>query len=104
MRISLGRLTDFIFYLTLIVLAVWIIGKILGLIQSPAWVDMIPYAAALIGAGVFVQKVTQMGTDLKEVGKKVDNIDSRVIRIEAKLENKILKEIEGFEEKPVEEK
>lgn len=98
------RLLDYILYLSLLILMIWIIGKISGLIQSPVWIDMVPYAAALVGAGIFIQKVTQMGTDLKQIGTKVNAIDSRVIKIEAKLEDKTLKEIEGFKEKTVEEK
>lgn len=104
MKIPLGRLTDIILYLALIILVSWIVGKSLGLIQSPVWVEMIPYAAALVGAGVFIQKVTRIGTDLKEVSVKVNNIDSKVIRIQAKLDDKILRPIEGFKEKTVEEK
>ncbi len=115
MKITIGRLTDITLYIALITLAIWIIGKSLGLIQSPAWVEMIPYGAAVFGAGAFYQKVTRMGTDLKEVSEKVgtdlkevsvkvNNIDSKVIRIQAKLEDKILKPIDGFEKKPAEEK
>lgn len=92
------KIVDYILYLSLLVLAIWVIGKLFGIIQSPVWVEMFPYAAALMAAGAFLEMVRRMTKDVKEVSQKVSNIDARVIRMEAKMEGVELKEIEGFAE------
>jgi len=92
------KFVDFILYLSLIILAIWILGKMFGIIHSPVWVEYIPYAAGLMGAGAFLEMVKRMGKDLKEVSQKVSDIDSRVIRVEARMEGIDLKEIKGMQE------
>ena len=98
------RIVDYIVYLSLLIFAIWIIGKLFGIIQSPAWVELVPYAVALMAAGAFLEMVRRMAKDVTEVSQKVSNIDARVIRMEAKMEGIDLKEIEGFEEELAEAK
>jgi len=98
------KIVEYILYLSLLILAIWIIGKLFGIIQSPAWVAVLPYAVALIAAGAFLEMVRRMAKDVTEMSQKVSNIDARVIRMEAKMEGIELKEIEGFKEKPAEAK
>ncbi|MBU1941954.1 MAG: hypothetical protein KKC68_09300 [Candidatus Thermoplasmatota archaeon] len=93
------KFVDYVLYLSLFILAIWVIGKLFGIIQSPAWVEVIPYAAGLMGAGAFLEMFRRMVKDLREVSQKVSDIDSRVIRMEAKTEGYELREIEGLKEK-----
>jgi len=58
----------------------WALGKSLGVIHSPVWVEMVPYfggAASLVALGKYLQKIDtlcrdvgEMKTDLKEIQKK----------------------------------
>lgn len=71
---------------------VWIILKAMGVISSPIWVEMIPYAGIVFWAGVTYQKVAALTTemaevksDLKSVDRRLTNVETRVINVESKL-------------------
>lgn len=77
--------TDLVFWLSLIVLAAWIVGKAIGLIKSPAWVEMIPYASAVFIAGTVWQKISYAFEDIKGIKediKKISDIDKRLYGLE----------------------
>jgi len=49
---------DILFWIAMIVLIAFIIGKLTGLINSPEWVDLIPLITLVFLIGAFYQKVT----------------------------------------------
>ncbi len=69
-----------LFWAGVVIILVWALGKSLGMIHSPAWVEMIPYfggAASLVALGKYLQKIDtlcqdvgEMKVDLKEIQKK----------------------------------
>ncbi len=77
--------TDVLFWLGILVLTVWIIGKISGLIQSPVWVEMLPFIAALatmLGIGM---KAGRMLQTLDHVVGSVDKLDKRMVSLEGRV-------------------
>ncbi|GFO96137.1 hypothetical protein ig2599ANME_0324 [groundwater metagenome] len=70
--------TDVLFWLGILMLTAWIIGKLTGLIQSPVWIEQFPFIAALITilsiglkAGRILQKLDYV---IDAVGKLSDNV------------------------------
>lgn len=92
---------DIIFYIALIVFFVWIVGKAVGVIHSPAWVEMIPYGSALVAAGAMFEKLRNTSNKVEDIDRDVRGIDKRVVKIE---ENICLREpvIQKFMEGQVE--
>ena len=87
---------DWLFWLSLVVTGVWFALKIAGVINTPFWVEFIPVASIIFGAGILFQKVEHIGEDLhdfktemrefrKEVVTELKVYDKRLIGIEAKL-------------------
>lgn len=83
---------DIIFWLCLAVIFVWIILKAAGIIHSPAWIEVIPYASAIFGAGIAFQILRELRNDLKEtrfnlkeINIELKEIDKRLIRVETSL-------------------
>lgn len=101
---------DWIFWISIAVIVVWMILKAAGIIHSPAWQELLPYlgyaaaiAAFFLKAGAFSQKVDYIAKDLHEfklemhefknkteirfdeVKAELHKHDNRLIRIEAKL-------------------
>ncbi len=60
---------DLLFWIALIVLLFWASGKMLGLISSPAWIEMIPVFSAVFMAGTLWQKITNMFADVRYIKK-----------------------------------
>ncbi|MDO8508642.1 MAG: hypothetical protein Q7S27_03070 [Nanoarchaeota archaeon] len=48
---------DVIIWISLIVLILYILGKLTGLINTPEWVNLIPIITMVFFAGAFYQKV-----------------------------------------------
>jgi hypothetical protein len=87
---------DWIFWISLLVTALWFVLKIAGVIKSPFWIEVIPVAGVVFAAGTFFQKVEHIATDLhefksetksdfKEIRAELKEHDRRLIRIEEKL-------------------
>ncbi len=94
---------DWIFWISVCVVAVWMILKAVGVIQSPAWQELLPYAGiftAIVAyfqkTGRYLEKIDHIGSDLhqfkaemgefrKEIVMELRGYDKRLIRIEAKL-------------------
>ena len=83
----------------ILIILLWIIGKLFGLIQSPVWINMIPFigaAGALCGLGISIgkllQKIDTIIKDIDKINKILDSIDERIndinqrlIKVETKL-------------------
>ncbi|HLD02061.1 MAG TPA: hypothetical protein VJC10_04250 [Patescibacteria group bacterium] len=81
---------------SLLVVVVWIILKLVGVIQSPLWQELIPFAALIVPFIIQGMKDTQsiglikpmydelkeMRTELKEIRKEQGSFDGRFIHVE----------------------
>ncbi|MBI2140966.1 hypothetical protein HYU16_00930 [Candidatus Woesearchaeota archaeon] len=94
---------DWIFWISVTVVVVWMVLKAAGIIQSPAWQVLLPYAGSLVAVVAYfqktgrqLQKIDHLDRDFHEFRSKAelrfDEIkdglhkhDNRLIRIEAKL-------------------
>ncbi len=87
----------------IVIIILWALGKSLGWISSPVWVNMIPVfggAAGLgaigIGVGRVLQKVDRVIKDVDKIDNKTDDLSSRVITLETQFGGIELKKIEGL--------
>lgn len=101
---------DWIFWISVAVVVIWMILKAVGIIQSPVWQELLPYAGAFAAVvayfqktGAYLQKIDYIGQDIhdsklemrefrdkteikfEEVKAELHKHDNRLIRIEAKL-------------------
>ena len=72
-----------VFWMGVITLFLWLLARAAGLINTPFIIDLIPYAAsfaALLGAVMkiarFVNKVENGLGDIKELGIRIDKIET----------------------------
>ena len=85
-------ITDILFWIGILIVIIWAIGKTIGLINSPVWVDMIPIFGAIITVvaislkiGKILQKIEQVIKDVGNLQLEVKDMDKRVIAIETKV-------------------
>lgn len=92
--------TDVLIWGSITVLILWIIGKLTGVIHSPAWVELVPFitiAGAIIGislkAGIVLQKidtlindVTGLKSDMREVMTELRGHERRITILESAKE------------------
>ena len=85
--------TDWVFIISILILLLWIIGKSIGVIQSPVYIDMIPYLSIVFSAGALFQKIREMDKnireikmDVKETGTNVHDTDVRVTKLETLID------------------
>lgn len=80
---------DVLFWILMAILVGYIILKIVGLINTPEWVDLIPMVTIVFLIGVFYQKVMGfmdimyrrtdfLKTSLNEVREKLDGHDKKI--------------------------
>ncbi len=58
---------DWVFIISILILLLWIIGKSIGVIQSPIYIDMIPYLSIVFSAGALFQKIREMDKNIVEI-------------------------------------
>ena len=87
-RVDVGLVISWaLIILGLLMLAIFIIGKSLGFIRSPVWVNYIPHLAGgvtLLGIALQTGKVLQR---VKDTGERVTKVDERVTKMDEKLDN-----------------
>ena len=94
---------DWIFWISIAVIVVWIVLKAVGVIHSPVWQELLPYVGGLAAVvayfqktGAYFQKIDHLDQDLHEFRNKTEigfdeikvelhKYDNRLVRIEAKL-------------------
>lgn len=86
-------ITDILFWIGILIVIIWAIGKTIGLINSPVWIDMIPiYGAVATAMGIslkigrILQKIEQVLKDVGNIQLEVKDIDKRVTVIESKMD------------------
>lgn len=74
------------------IMAIWVILKMIGIIHSPVWVEMIPYAGGIFTGGIafkilidLSRRTNILESDVKEIKKETHIIDKRMILVESKL-------------------
>jgi len=74
-----GRISwvDVIFWLALLLLAIWIIAKLLGLINTSTIIEVIPYISAVFIAGSIWQQFKHVEKDVEDI----KNITKRFERL-----------------------
>ncbi len=88
---------DVIFWIGMIILILYIIGKLTGLIHSPEWLNLLPIISLAFVIGAFYHKVTSfMNTMNKRTNylkNSVDNIQDKLTEHEVKLVGLRLKNV-----------
>ena len=75
---------DILFWIAMIILIGYIIGKIIGLINTPEWMDLIPLITLVFIIGIFYQKVISF---MEIMYKRTDYLKSNTDKIIEKLDN-----------------
>jgi len=90
-RVDVGLVISWaLIILGLLMLAIFIIGKSLGFIRSPVWVNYIPHLAGgvtLLGIALQTGKVLQR---VKDTGERVTKVDERVTKKDEKPDNVVI--------------
>jgi len=77
---------EIILYTSLAIILAWAIGKALGFIQSPVWVEVLPYLVIPFAVGAGYQKIKglldNINSNLSKVAKNVNGIDKRLNSLE----------------------
>lgn len=80
---------DILTWIGILTIVLWALGKSLGFISSPVWVEMIPVygaAAALagisIGIGRTLQKLDRVISDVEQINRTVVDHDKRLHVVE----------------------
>lgn len=94
---------DWMFWISIAVVVIWMILKAVGIIHSPLWQELLPFAGGLAAivayfqrTGASLQKIdhifndfhdfkAEVRADFKEIKEELREHDKRLIRIEAKL-------------------
>ena len=82
------RIEDFVFWAAILVLVLWIIGKIVGVIHSPVLVEMVPYLSIAFGAGAFYQKISHMTAEVEKLAEKTGKFEHAIAKINARCEER----------------
>ena len=90
-RITIAAIT--LTAIGILMILLWAIGKSLGIIHSPDWVEMVPIfgagvtlAGISISIGKMLQKIDRVIFDVEKVTCKTDNLNSRMTVVEAKID------------------
>ena len=75
-------LADILFWLAMLILIGYIIGKLTGIINTPEWVDLIPVITITFMIGAFYQKV--MGF-MEVMYKRTDYLKNNLEDVKQKL-------------------
>ena len=86
---------DIIFWLAMIVLIAYIIAKLMGIINTPEWVNLIPLISLVFIIGAFYQRVlgfmhitnqriAYLKNNLDKISGKIAEYDKRILSLENK--------------------
>ncbi|MFH1212054.1 MAG: hypothetical protein V1659_03955 [Candidatus Woesearchaeota archaeon] len=83
---------DYIAWLVLAGELLWLILKVIGIINTPVLLEYAPLFGAVYLAGWAMHKlnnatgdISMLKTDFKETEKKISNIDSRIFSIDSEI-------------------
>ncbi|MBS3089114.1 hypothetical protein J4402_05085 [Candidatus Pacearchaeota archaeon] len=72
---------DYLAWIVLIGIAVWLILKISGIINTPLWLEYAPVWGAIYLAGWAMKKLDTATDDIKDVKRNVKNIEQDISKI-----------------------
>jgi len=82
---------DVVFYLILLLMIGWFVGKATGYISSPVWLEYFPVLGAVFGGGILYNKVDtldetcdELKTHIESIKNKICDLGMRVVRVEAR--------------------
>ena len=94
---------DVLFWIAMAVLILYIILKLLGIINTPEWINLLPFISLAFAIGVFYQKliifmdrmnvrtnyfkkgIDKVSEDVQYMGEKMITIDSSLLKHEERL-------------------
>lgn len=79
------KIYDIVFWVSMLVIAIWIILKMFGVINSPVWIEMIPYLGIIFAAGSFYQSVNSMKSDVSDLKSRTNSIEREMIEVKTDL-------------------
>lgn len=88
-----------IFWIGIIIIFLWLMAKAVGLINTPWYIEIIPYIGALAVLGAIIKKIGEytykidimfqdikdIKLDLKDLRLKSENHEVRLVKLETKL-------------------
>lgn len=74
---------DYLAWAVLIGIAVWVLLKVLGIINTPLYVQYAPVGGAIYLAGWAMKKLDTASDDVKDIKQEVKNIDKDVSLIKS---------------------
>lgn len=77
-----SRIYTTIFWTSLALIFLWYILKSIGVIQTPLWIEMLPVAIAIFGAGAFFKQIT---TDIKNLKLDVSILKDKTNHLESDM-------------------
>src|SRR3989344_8195752 len=85
------EISDIIIWISLLILIIYVIAKLLGLINTPEWHNLLPIITLIFFAGAFYQKVLSfmwiMNNRTNYLKKSTDNIKEQINENFNKLDN-----------------
>jgi len=85
---------DYLIWIAILLWILWILKQVLGFDPDPIenFLSVVPWAAAVFGAGGFYEKMKWIGRglerldgEIKDLKKEVADLQERIARIEGKL-------------------
>ena len=67
--------TDALFWIGLLLMVIWVIGKLTGLIHSPEWIEQLPIIGAIVAILSIGLKAGRILQKLDYVIEKVDSFE-----------------------------
>lgn len=81
------KIYDILFWTSLSVIAIWVFLKMIGVIHSPVWVQMIPYAGAIFAAGTFYQLMKILRIDVFDLKTRMNSIEREITEVKTNLKH-----------------
>ena len=75
------KMYEIIFWISMSTVLVWMILKGVGIINTPVFVQLIPYAGGVFAFGVFFQMVKGLKDEVKEVKVDVRDLKSEMSHV-----------------------
>ncbi|MBW2968657.1 hypothetical protein KY304_00190 [Candidatus Woesearchaeota archaeon] len=79
------KIYDIIFWMSMLIMIVWIILKIAGIINSPVWIEMIPYMSIVFAAGAFYQSINNAKLDMADLKIRMGAVELKFHDLEKEM-------------------
>ncbi len=79
------KIYDFIFWTSMSVILVWIILKGFGIINTPVFIQLIPYAGGIFAFGIFFQMIKDLKEQIKDIKSEVKEVKVDITSVKVDL-------------------